>query len=241
MTPEESIAWKPTFPGGSTDILVAMRDILLPRVPSGGVYVEVGCMWGRSLSFVGLERPDLKLVAVDPWDNEWDDAGERLPVGPDRERRDKYGGMYEGFLATMTEHAPTLVADMLAYDLRSIDSSVAPMAQPLPTRLTVLRGKSKGALTAIPDHSVDLAFLDGDHTYDGLKADIEEGLRIVRPGGVLAGHDFTQVSWGGAVQAAVRDMLLFRVRAKGFDLAPWPAEREGWEHGYSSVWIAKGL
>ena len=218
MTPEESTAWHKGHPGGSFDILPSLRDLLLPRVPSGGTYLEVGTFFGRSLSFVGAERPDLHLVAIDQWLDEWDDAGERLPVGPDRERRDKYGGMFKAFVGTMQEHAPDVLS-----------------------RATVLRGRSIEILRTLAAASADLVFLDGDHTYDGLKADIEEGLRIVRPGGILAGHDFTRVSWGGDVQRAVRDMLLFRVGGKGYELAPWPVEREGWESGSCSVWYAKGI
>jgi predicted O-methyltransferase YrrM len=240
VTPEESIAWKPTLPGGSTDTLPAMRDILLPLVPSGGTYLEVGSFFGRSLTFVGQERPDLRLISSDQWENEWQDAGETLPVGPDRERRDRYGGTYEAFLATLQEHAPELFAGMKTLDIGTVmspDDVLFKLTMPPVSRLTVLRGPSQRMLRLIPDASVDLCFLDGDHTRSGLLADIEEAKRITKPGGCISGHDFTQVSWGGDVQAAVRDAFLFKVGARGYLLAPWPVERMGWERGHSSVWF----
>jgi len=38
--------------------------------------------------------------------------------------------------------------------------------------------------------SVDLIFIDGDHSYEGCCADIEAWLPFLKPGGVMAFHDF---------------------------------------------------
>jgi predicted O-methyltransferase YrrM len=37
--------------------------------------------------------------------------------------------------------------------------------------------------------SVDLLFIDGDHSYDGVRADFENYAPLVRPGGLIAFHD----------------------------------------------------
>jgi predicted O-methyltransferase YrrM len=37
---------------------------------------------------------------------------------------------------------------------------------------------------------VDLAFIDGDHSYEHVKADINAWLPKIRKGGVLSGHDY---------------------------------------------------
>jgi len=42
----------------------------------------------------------------------------------------------------------------------------------------------------LQDHSVDLVFVDGDHSYAGAKRDIDAWLSKVRPGGIMSGHDF---------------------------------------------------
>jgi len=38
--------------------------------------------------------------------------------------------------------------------------------------------------------SVDLIFIDGDHSYEGCRVDIEAWLPFLKPGGVMAFHDF---------------------------------------------------
>lgn len=39
------------------------------------------------------------------------------------------------------------------------------------------------------DEPIDFAFIDGDHTYEGVKADFIEYGPLVRPGGIIAFHD----------------------------------------------------
>lgn len=38
-------------------------------------------------------------------------------------------------------------------------------------------------------HQLDFLFIDGDHSYDGVKADFEDYSPLVRPGGIVALHD----------------------------------------------------
>jgi cephalosporin hydroxylase len=44
-------------------------------------------------------------------------------------------------------------------------------------------------------------FLDALHDYESVKADIAAWLPLVRPGGVIAGHDYSPTDWPGVVQA----------------------------------------
>ena len=37
---------------------------------------------------------------------------------------------------------------------------------------------------------MDAVFIDGDHSYDGVRADIEAWWPVVRPGGWLGGDDY---------------------------------------------------
>jgi Methyltransferase domain len=44
-------------------------------------------------------------------------------------------------------------------------------------------------LLGLLDREVDMLFIDGDHSYDGVKADYEMYSPLVRPGGLIGFHD----------------------------------------------------
>jgi predicted alpha/beta hydrolase family esterase len=52
---------------------------------------------------------------------------------------------------------------------------------------------------------LDFVFIDADHKYESVKADIAAWLPKVRPGGHIAGHDYHS-DWPG-VQKAVDEVL----------------------------------
>jgi predicted O-methyltransferase YrrM len=47
----------------------------------------------------------------------------------------------------------------------------------------------------VGERSLDLLFIDGDHTYDGVCRDYEMYRSLVRPGGLIAFHDIVQTPW----------------------------------------------
>lgn len=57
------------------------------------------------------------------------------------------------------------------------------------SRAMLLRMTSEEGAQKIPD-GVDLVFIDGDHSYEHVKRDIELWKKKVRPGGLLTGHDY---------------------------------------------------
>ena len=59
-----------------------------------------------------------------------------------------------------------------------------------PGRVTIHRADSVAAAKDIPDGSLDLVFIDGDHSYNGCKRDIAAWLPKVKRGGWLGGHDY---------------------------------------------------
>jgi hypothetical protein len=68
-------------------------------------------------------------------------------------------------------------------------------------RVTVLKMDSMaGAKAAFKTEgrTFDLVFLDADHSYEGVRGDIWAWRQVVKPGGILAGHD---LNWPGVRQA----------------------------------------
>ena len=54
----------------------------------------------------------------------------------------------------------------------------------------IIEGKSEEVYDQLEDESVDILFIDADHSYLGVKRDIELYMPKVKKGGILCGHDF---------------------------------------------------
>jgi len=57
-------------------------------------------------------------------------------------------------------------------------------------RASVLRLDSKTAAATFTDKSLDVVYIDAEHTYEAVLADIQAWAPKVRPGGLLCGHDY---------------------------------------------------
>ena len=57
----------------------------------------------------------------------------------------------------------------------------------------VLNMTSLEAAKVIPDNSLDICFIDANHIYENVKADILAYLPKIKPGGILCGHDFEKI------------------------------------------------
>jgi hypothetical protein len=57
-------------------------------------------------------------------------------------------------------------------------------------RARLIESDSIDAATLVEDGSLDLVFIDADHSYEGVRKDIEAWSPKVRKGGVIAGHDY---------------------------------------------------
>ena len=73
-----------------------------------------------------------------------------------------------------------------------------------------LVGRSDRVLTALRHRWWDMAFIDGDHSYEAVTQDIRLTLPLVRAGGLLVFHDYCP-TWPGVVRAV--DELIADSRA----------------------------
>jgi Methyltransferase domain len=58
------------------------------------------------------------------------------------------------------------------------------------SRSTIWRMTSVEAAAKVPDQSFDFVYIDARHDYESVKEDLEAWCSKVRPGGILAGHDY---------------------------------------------------
>lgn len=72
-------------------------------------------------------------------------------------------------------------------------------------------------LKEFPLSTFDLIYVDGDHTYESSKRDIELSLEKINPGGTICGHD---ADWDG-VKKAVKESLPGAINIPGTKLWAW--------------------
>jgi hypothetical protein len=61
---------------------------------------------------------------------------------------------------------------------------------PYGSRSTIWRTTSVEAARKVPDRSLDFVYIDARHDYESVKEDVAAWCSKVRPGGILAGHDY---------------------------------------------------
>lgn len=55
-------------------------------------------------------------------------------------------------------------------------------------------------------HHVDMVFIDGDHRYKEVVKDIKKAYELLKPGGLISGHDYNHPDWPG-VKRAVDELV----------------------------------
>ncbi len=149
------------IPGWNHDI-DPWAEWIAPRIPKGGTYMEVGVFLGASLAKMGELRPDINLIAVDPWiatpAEGW--AG----LGIFANCVEPYGDLFLAFLGEMQRHAPDTLR-----------------------RTQIIRGTA--ATVSIYSY-VDMLFIDGAHDRRSVNLDLDRFARRVSKGGIVSGHDY---------------------------------------------------
>lgn len=61
---------------------------------------------------------------------------------------------------------------------------------PFGGRAAVMHATSADAASCVPDASLDMVFLDADHSYEGVRDDLAAWVAKIKPGGWIGGHDY---------------------------------------------------
>ena len=166
------------IPGWTDEHIFGCYDRAIERASDGAMFVEIGVAFGRSVAYAAekifASGKDITILAVDPWlVTDWQE--------PEFTKRIRDAG---SFYAAFTECMQSLPSPM-----RSVIH---------PRQMT-----SVELAKSVLDKSIDFVFVDGDHSYDSVRTDIDAWIPKVVGGGAMAGHDFTPSHPG--VEKAVRE------------------------------------
>ncbi len=154
------------------------RGRLLGLVPTGGVCAEIGVWKGAFTERVLRQSKPQAYHLIDPWAFQGD--------MPDR--------WYGGAIADGQEYM-----DAMHDDIQQRFGSLP--------NVSIHRSPSVNAASEFEDSSFDWVYIDGDHSYEAVLADLESYAPKVKPGGWLLGDDFL---WGGEslpVKRAVEEFV----------------------------------
>lgn len=133
------------------------------------------------ITIVGLEqRPGMAVAEIGVWDGEtyqhW------VPIVSKQKGRSVLVDNFLGNPKAIGVHAlcperRSDVAELLKSRLKNLDG------------VCILEGDSATMSQAVEDESLDVCFIDADHRYSKVSADIKAWLPKVKTGGILCGHD----------------------------------------------------
>jgi len=158
-----------------------IRRQFLQKLPKGGLAVEIGVWQGEfSPTIIELIAPD-KLVLIDPWAHIEDDSHTEAFVG--RTGKSKMDKIFAKVAAL--------------FDKEIKDGSVS-----------IVRDFSVLALAQFDDESISFAYVDGDHSYEGVGSDLKALFPKMKKGGIMAFDDYHRRGWwGDGVIRAINDFL----------------------------------
>ena len=172
------------IPGWSDDIPEFYDEAIL-RVPEGGLVVEVGVAYGRSLAYLAEIAPAAtRLVGVDSWAFFY--GQERLDFAV----LSAFPSPFHACNDYLRRYAPS-------------------------GRCCLQWGRSVDVAKGYEDESIDLVFIDGAHDYGNVSADIAAWLPKVKPGGIVSGHDYSKAIFPGLVRAVTEAFGEGRVTVSG--------------------------
>ena len=145
------------------------RQQLLTLLPKDAVCAEVGSWRGDfAAAILGASKPR-QLYLIDAWEYRAEEEYEQA----------NYGGHSAEAGQEGMDAIHQSVVDRFRAEIQS-------------GRVLIRRARSVEAAASLSDESLDWVYIDADHSYEGVKRDLEAYFRVVKPGGFLAGDDYAQ-------------------------------------------------
>jgi hypothetical protein len=144
------------------------RAKLLSLLPREAVCAEVGTYRGDfAAAILRASRPK-QLYLVDSWEHRSEEKYE--------------GASYGGHALAGQRGMDAMYEGVVARFRAEIDSGV----------IAIKRARSLEAAASFADESLDWVYIDADHSYEGVKRDLDAYYSKVKPGGFIAGDDYGQ-------------------------------------------------
>jgi hypothetical protein len=161
----------------------ACRYEVLRRIPQHSIGAEIGVYRGDfSAQILKYVRPK-RLHLIDPWHYETDPAYSRT--------------WYGGKIGVDQVHMDAVYESVVRRFRSEIDAGI----------VVIHRAPSSDALRSFPPKYFDWLYIDGNHQYEFVRQDLELGLAVTKPTGLLCGDDYHLNGWcGDGVVRAVDEM-----------------------------------
>lgn len=160
------------------------RDFLLRILPVNSIGAEIGVHKGDfSQRILELVDP-VELHLIDPWKHETSPTYEKA----------WYGGKALNGQSEMDERFVSV-----CHRFRKEISE---------NRVKIHRATSAEILDKFPDDYFDWIYIDGNHLYPFVRADLETSFRKVKRGGFVTGDDYDEGGWwDGGIKKAVDEFI----------------------------------
>lgn len=144
-----------------------------------GIVVEIGVYGGASILSVAdiAKNNGVKIYGIDPWEQIDEANGEKL-IGEDK----------------------IILQTRLLKCRVNLENILKKLNY---TNINLIQGKSQDdyVINKFDDNSIDIVFVDGNHSYESVFMDLSLWYLKVKGGGMIAGHDW---KWD-SVNSAVKD------------------------------------
>lgn len=158
-----------------------IRKRVLARLGGVETIVEIGVWRGRFSNVLLSTMKPKKLYLVDPWAATTEDEAEDA--------------------LTTAKNAAQMEQIFNAVQNRFSDQIESGQVE-------IRRDYSGNALKAFDDASIDLIYIDGDHTYEGVKTDLDLAWQKIKPKGYIMLDDYHRRGWwGDGVLRAVHEFI----------------------------------
>lgn len=157
------MAWPRTDKRATAPISLQMTRASLPSLCREFGFTkgaEIGVWKGAYAAAFCTQNPAMHMLCVDPWLS------------------------YPAWLDTKNEMPAEQAARFMEQSYRIARETLDPL------HCTIMREFSVDAAASVPDESLDLVYIDANHVFDAVLEDLTFWVPKVRPGGIVAGHDF---------------------------------------------------